>query len=189
METNSEITPSHNEDFSKIVEESKAKIHDAAMVEVKKRGRGRPQKTLQNSNNTNSTPQSNPIQGISTVGPIQPPPDITPYLVEPMLAVSKIPARKYGIPELAFTREEAQLCSQALNDCLRAFIPDLNSMSPKTAAILGLCVTIGSVGFSKYQVYLEHKPKTEKPEPEIQVTNSENQKNFGQSAEDYFKKQ
>lgn len=184
LNENTEINLKNDDDFSKVIEESKQKIHETGIIETKKRNRGRPQKTA-------STQSAVPLNNSQPLppnlgGPVNPPPDITPFLVEPLIAVSKIPARNHGIKELALTKEEAQLCATALNECLKAFVPDMGTMSPKTAAVIGLFVTVGSVGFSKYQVYLENKPREEiKPEPTIQELNAEAPKI---DAGEYFRK-
>lgn len=181
---------SDTEDFSKVVEESKMKIHEAGLQETKKRGRGRPPKASSQAPISSSAAQSTSgLSGPTMATNTMPPPDISPYLVDPLIAISKIPAKNYGIEDLALSREEASMCATALNECLKAFVPDLGTMDPKTAAILGLFVTVGSIGFTKYQIYLEKKPRIQAPEPTVQEFAAENQAMNGVAAENYFRRQ
>lgn len=146
-------------DFEKTILESKAKIHSESQKPVRKgrsdKGRSRKpnesninQQTGLNQTNINpQNPQINPQQSA--------PLDLSPYLAIPIEMASKGPARKHGIPELALSSEEALQCAKALNDCFNAFVPNINQMSPKTAAVMGLFTVVGSIGFSKYVVYSE----------------------------------
>jgi hypothetical protein len=170
------------EDLKQRIKESKENLAAQAPVEKSKRGR-KPgslnKKTLEN--------QASP-QSMSGVQPT-PPPDISPYLAGPLRMVSAIPARNHGIPELALSEEEALLCAQSLNACIQAFVPDISSMSPKTAAILSVVTVFGSIGVTKYQIYLEHKPRSREPipEPEKQEKIASIQDQAGVPAENFFR--
>lgn len=160
------------DEFKQVVEESKQAIQSAEMVPPKvKRGRGRPRKG-DGVGATAAGPQHVTAATPSLATPTTAP-DITNHLIGPLQAVSKIPAANTGIPELALSRDEAELCARSLNEVLSAFAPQ-GQMNPKTAAILGACVTFGSIGFSKYTIYLEKRAEhaldfeEKKEEPRIE---------------------
>lgn len=172
------------DDFKKTVEESKNAIH-SAIVEPKRRGRGRPRKDDTNTQN----------QKVESVSPnIQNPqmnqntPEIKTYLVGPLIAISQIPAHNYRTPELALTPDEAMLCADSVQQILNAFIPDVAQMNPKTAAIFGACVTFSSIGFQKYAILQAKRPKPE-PKKEEPKTEAPSIPNNAVPAENYFKSQ
>jgi len=135
-------------DFQKTIEESKQTIQNEKQKEVKK-GRGRPRKSGDPGPAVQATaPPQN--QGLSTQST-----DLSPYIVVPLQALSGIPAKKHNIPELALNAEEAKACAEALNQMFNVFVPNINQMSPKTAAVLGAFMVFGSIGFTKYQIYSE----------------------------------
>lgn len=163
--------------FKKQVEESKAKIVEAKEIkEAPKRKRGRPRK--------------GPEGGASAVSPagtdVAPLGDLTAYIEAPLMFISKIPASKYEIPELALTQDEAKMCAESLNALANAFVPDLNKVDPKTAAIFNACATIGSVSFQKYMIYLDKRKVILPAEPTVQEVNAEAQKNSPIEAQSYF---
>lgn len=182
-EANPKETPAIDSDFKAVVEESRAAIQ-AQEITPPKRGRGRPKKSSDSAKVTEAPSQS-------LAGPAQPPPNISTYLEFPLIALSKGPARKHDLPELALTQEEAKACAEALQACLNAFLPDVNNMSPKTAAIAGLLVTVGSIGFTKYSMLADKqaeiaKRNPPKPEPEIQEINAIKQEAASIPADSYF---
>lgn len=141
-------------DFAATVAESKERLAAEPLKPVKA-GRGRPKgsrKVRPGAESTESTKQST-----ETAAPLPgtPPPNVTEHLVLPIQAISRLPAIRFKIPELAFTREESLMAAESLNAVLEAFVPDLEKMSPKTAAILTAGLTFGSLGFTKYQIYSE----------------------------------
>lgn len=87
-----------------------------------------------------------------TEQPPEPPPKIAEYLIDPIIAISNIPANKHQITELALNRQEAAACANAIQNIIDAFIPDLSKMSPKTAAILSSGLVFGSIAVSKLQI-------------------------------------
>lgn len=169
-------------DFAKTIEESKAIIHEEAQKKVRKgrSDRGKPRtKDPAQVNGASVSPQPN--QAINTQGPNQQT-DLSPYLITPIQALSTLPAKKHNIPELSLTSEEAKACAEALNNCFNVFVPNMNQMSPKTAAVMGAFMVFGSIGFTKYQIYSEVMEKRyleqnrpgndkEKIEPEIKLNN------------------
>lgn len=140
--------------FETIVAESKTVIAEADPSPVK-RGRGRPKKS------DAETVASSPAPVVPVA---QPPPDISLYIKGPLVALSKIPAHRTGIPSLALDDDEAAACANALNEIAKAFVPDANAMSPKTAAVVMGILTFGSIGFTKYQIYSEEMSRRH-PEP------------------------
>lgn len=154
-----------------------------------KRGRGRPRKD-------GTIPGAVPTQGsASSVTPpaTQPPPDISKHIATPLIAISKIPAAKFRIPELALSPDEAQSCAEALQGVLNAFVPDVATMNPKTAAVIGALVVFGSIGLQKVQIYnmriAEVMAEMQARDQEI-VNSANNSPNSGViPAQNYFSKQ
>lgn len=193
MELNSNNSENQNQDknFEQVVAESKAKIQDD-MVKKEPRKRGPYKKRGQA---TTEAVQSGPAPQAQT-GSTQPSPqpigNLTSQLKAPIQALSKLPAMKYQIPELVFDENEATMCAEAVNNILNAFIPDVNAMSPKTAAIMGGVLIFGSVGFNKvmiYQMVMTERRKVNPPEaPEKQVENQNQQNENPISANQLFRK-
>lgn len=183
-----QIDQSPDKDFEKIIQESKIKIAEESQNAQTKKRRGRPRKGDNQQSQSPSRPDQSSSQ--SSSGVTISTPDITNYLVEPIIALSSIPAKNTGCDELIFSKDEATACAQSLNQLLQAFAPSLNQMSPKTAAILGVCTTFGSIGFTKYAIYSDWYEKNKKPEKpvEVQSTNAVDQQNFGITAEDFFRR-
>lgn len=176
---------SDTESFRAVVEQSKNTLHNEEIkkVKVKARGPGRPKKD-------EGQPSVAPATNSSTSAPenssVNKPLDLTPYLIVPIQALSKIPANNTGIEELMFSVDEAGACAHSLNEVLNAFAP-AGQLNPKTAAILGAFSTFGSIGFMKYQIYLEKRKIREdfsKEEIEPEIKKQENMI----SAEDHFRK-
>ena len=63
-------------------------------------------------------------------------------LIEPLQIISRIPANKNNIPELALDYDEAKALSQSLDKVFNAYIPDVEKMSPKSAALITLVLTV-----------------------------------------------
>ena len=104
------------------------------------------------------------------------------------MAISKIPASRVGIPELALTADEAQIAAVSINQILEAFVPDVATMSPKTAAVISGAVALGSIGFDKYSIYIRVRTAqaaeaAKQPEP---VSEVQNVTPNGATVESYF---
>lgn len=188
MELNSMTEPKENgqappdPDFEKVVQESREKIHAASVKDPKlKRGRGRPRKVQPEvTAHTDAAKSETPV-----------PLDVSKYIAPPLIAVSKIPAVKTGIPELTLSSDEANACAQSLNDLLMVYIPDVGNASPKTMAIFGACVTFGSIGFQKYSIYaakMEERRLLFKQQNEIPGVNVAPKVHDGVTAGDFFQK-
>lgn len=175
--------------FEQVVKESQAKIaEESASTSVPRRGRGRPRKIQ-----SDEAPKVAAAESPVVASPISPPPDISKILTTPLQALSKIPAKNYGVADLALTQEEAAACAESLNQVLQAFVPDQNAMSPKTAAVVMAFLTFGSIGFSKYMILLDaeearEKLEPKKPEPEIQDAIKQEQERAKIDAADYYKR-
>jgi hypothetical protein len=149
-----------NTEFKSIVEQSKSKIAEATQLENKieqKRGPGRPRKHPVSGSQVVSEAPAAPLESSSI--------DISQHLKAPLIGLSKIPAIKYEIPELAFDETEALACAESLNNVLTAFVPDASKMDPKTAAVLGAAVTFGSIGLTKFQIYSQKQQEKKLNEP------------------------
>lgn len=162
------------ENFAEMVKESKETLQFGKITDPKiKRRPGRPPGTGKNQ------VAAREASGLSLVQPTQQPSvsetapavplDISGYLAQPLIAISKFPAAKYEIPELALSPEEADMCAKSLNEMLKAFVPDTAKMSPKTAAVLGAAVTFGSIGFQKYAIYSAKKPAAKATEVQTDI--------------------
>lgn len=148
--------PAHAPDFGKIVEESKARLAadepkptpDAPPV---KRPVGRPRKDPNAPPKEKKDPVESKMNAAEVVSEI----DLAAHLTLPIQALSRIPAQKHQIPELAFSAEEARACAEACNGVINAFAPQLEKMSPQSAAVLSAGLVFGSIGFSKFQIYTQ----------------------------------
>ena len=173
-------------EFKKAAEESRQKIREAHAEKSTKRGPGRPKKVRPGEKPV-ETKENSP--GPQVVNPVQPAPDVSIHLKNPIMFISKIPAAKHGIPELALNDDEAMACAQGINGVLQAFVPDQNTMDPKTASILSLGLVVGSIGFQKYMIYMTHvksKPqetkKEESTQPSINDFGSIDSQNYFQTS-------
>lgn len=169
--------------FEKIATESKNTVN--INKTAAKRGRGRPRKIPLNAETGQNTIKAE----------IVPPPDISGFICKPLKFISTIPAQKYNIPELALNDDEAMECAKSLNELLNAFVPDMESMSPKTAAIFGSIMVFGSIGFQKYSIILENQKQVASENQKNDEIISKNQNNNDSQlnnkidATDYFRKQ
>lgn len=173
--------PAVQSNFADIVKESKENIEGSGKKEPAVKGkRGRPKgstKARPTVDGSPSTVGSSESAGSVATGAPKPAPNISRELILPIKALSRIPAVNYKIPDLAFNDEEAGACAEALQSCLNAFIPDVENMSPKTAAVVTGMLTFGSIGFSKYQIYSEEMQKRrgsvrERANQEVEATNA-----------------
>lgn len=171
-----------NAEFKKKIEESKVVIAEAA--QAPKRGRGRPPKPRPELSAQNTPNQAEPMQAAV------PAPNISAYIKQPLIVISKIPAVNYQIPELQLSDDEASACAESLNQVVQAFVPNVNNMDPKTAAVVSAFAVFGSVGFQKYSIFKE-KQKTlpKKEEKELQEEVKKAQETSGVGADDYFTRQ
>lgn len=179
--------PSQDEaEFKQIIDESKKTIANETQAPVKSK-RGRPRKAPADSAPLTSeanTPQSSP-----TTHDVAPPPDLAPFIVQPLIMVSKGPAIKYQIPELALDKEEALACAQALDGLVKAFVPDMNAMSPKTSAVLMVGLTFGTIFVTKYSIYLDKNKNTIQAKAfESEVVEQKPIENNVVQSQDYFKR-
>lgn len=164
METteNAVDTAPIEKNFADMVSESKAKIADAPKapdIPARKAGRpakpGAPSKYMEKK----SRAQANGSHTEPEMGPPPPPlkVDLAPFLKTPIQVISKIPASKYQCADLAFSDDEAKACAESLNQIVEAFIPDLNQMDPKTAAVVSGLSVFGSIAFQKYSIYQQKR--------------------------------
>lgn len=175
-------------EFEKIVAQSQAAVKEnQSKPRSAARRRGRPRKS--------ESAVSPKVEGAAPMAqaPIhapEPAPDISQIVKMPLIALSKIPAHKHKIPELALSSDEAEACANALNTILQAFVPDQNAMNPKTAAIVTGALVFGSIGFTKLSIYSsEMQKRAPAPVPEVQTEIAEAQKTDGVRPEDYFRRE
>jgi hypothetical protein len=67
--------------------------------------------------------------------------------------ISRIPATRYKSKALVLTKDESMQIATALDQVLNVYLPDLENMDPKTAAILGLTITVSSIFVAKIQAF------------------------------------
>ncbi len=163
--TNSNVeTPS---DFAEKIQESKDAIAQAAQAPVTgQRGRRRlPRdangKIIRPENGASPAHVGGPTanngdrgasntHSVATSSPID-----AKVLIEPFKIISKIPARKYGVKEIALDTDEATMLAEATDKLITAYLPDLEKMSPKAAAWLTFGLTASSLFLSKAMIYSE----------------------------------
>lgn len=144
-ETNHQAPPApEKEPFKKVIEESKTAIVEVQAEKAFKRSRGRPRKERPKA-------EGEQAPAAETKGSM----DVSEFIKGPLIFASSIPAVKYKIPELQLNADEAKACAESLNNLLNVFVPDVAKMDPKTAAVIGTCVTFGSVFAQKYMIYAE----------------------------------
>jgi len=150
-----------------------------------KRGRGRPRKIP-----ASPSPAAAPE---AVVPPSEALDLVTPFKTA-IQSLSKIPADRTEIPELAFDDNESRACAESLIAVLDAFVPDANKLDPKTAAVLGAAMTFGSVILVKHDIYKTKMAAKSKPAETAPPKNPE--PNGGEpptgpvmSSEQYFEKQ
>ena len=184
--------------FEQVIAQSKAAIEEESANRTgARRGRGRPPKHRPVSTApSQGTPQSSTqsTSSLAAQAPVAPPPDISKALIMPLIAVSKIPARSYRCADLVLTDEEAAACADALNNILTAFVPDQNTMSPKTAAVVMGAITFGSIGFSKYLILQQsreaQKAKMKEQEKiEVQDVIRAEQERVQTTATDFYRRE
>lgn len=177
--------------FKNMVEKSKQNLNNLdPVLNPPKRGRGRPRKAKASDAPAPGAPSVTAQPSLA--GPVQAP-DITNYLIQPIRMLSKIPAANLNMPDLALTPDEAEACAYSLNQLLMVFVPDIGSMSPKTAAVIAAFSTMGSIGFNKYQIYLREISKINQ-KSDAPVENPGPQPSFSQpfpvvDAAEHFRKQ
>lgn len=160
--------PKEEKTFEQVVAESHSTIKDQMENNEPKKKRG-PYKKRDGST---AAPEKSTAPAIEK----QPVGDISGPLKLPLIAISKGPAIKYKIPELAFSDEEASMLAQSISEIANAFIPDVNTMNPKVAAVMSFSLVAGSIGFSKYMIFQEkYRPAfVEKVvEKQVEVKNSQ----------------
>lgn len=150
----------NNSDFRTIVNESREKIHQTEIIEPPKRSRGRPAGKYghyKKREQTSSTPPPNqnpekPEQDAQAAGV-----DVSQLLIKPLQILSQIPARQHKLPELALTDDESKCLAESLTKVLEVYAPDVEKMSPKTAAILMLGINSTAILISKYEIYAKRQ--------------------------------
>lgn len=181
----------HDIEFAEHVEKSRQTIQNQVQEKIakqeKKAARGGARAGAGRKRLSEAKPGAD-TEATKNESPIAPPPDISNFIAPPLVAISKIPAAKHGIPELALTPEEAMACAQSLNGVLNAFVPDTAKMDPKTASVIGCLVTVGSIGFQKYSIFQEKRKPVEQKQEEVQDKIANETQMSGMSSGDYFPK-
>lgn len=152
VESNSSPTDATGE-FRQLLNESKVKIHEAEQAKVKS-ARGRKPLPRDAQGNIIRESAQAPQTATSQVAPSHSI-DLCELLVEPIQIISKIPARKHDIAQLAFDYDEAKALAVSIDKVFNAYIPDVEKMSPKTAALVTLGFTVSSLAIAKISIYSE----------------------------------
>lgn len=175
--------PAHAPDFSTVVKESQERLAGenpappaASSSSTSKPGPGRPKKCPKHGKSIRECGCEISAEKKETaaqkIEPVMAEIDLSEHLRLPIQSLSRIPASKYQIPELTFNLEESRACAEALNGVINAFAPNLERMSPQSAAVLSAGLVFGSIGFTKFQIYAsvmeERRRSNSKPADEIQ---------------------
>lgn len=151
-------TGGNTDEFKKAVEESKVAVAEAAQKPGKGR-RGRPSLPRDAAGNvirnTGASNGATPSVGAQTHSPSASGFQSKDILVEPLITISKVPAKRHDIPELALDQDQAMAIAGAVDKIVDAFMPDLEKLSPKKTAIIFGCFTIGGITLSKYLIYAQ----------------------------------
>lgn len=171
--TNENQTPENavNQDLAQVIQESKENIQAAEMVPPKRRGRPRKDPNAPASPRVKASGGAGP--SLAPASPAVAPPDISKSLIVPLAMLSKIPADQTKVPELQLEKDEAEALAKSLSDLYAAFAP-AGQLDPKSAAICNFGLVAGSIFLTKYQIYLEKRPKKtpdQKPTEELQRIN------------------
>lgn len=120
------------------------------------------------------TPEQSPASG-GVVSASIPMPDTSALLVAPLKIVSRIPARKYQVNELALNDTEALELAQSINQVVQVFFPDLGALSPKAAAAFNFGAVASTLILTKYQIYSEKRAEIELKTKENELKSELNQ--------------
>lgn len=147
--------------FEQIISESKAELHGAAPVEIKsKRGRrpgkyGSYKKTRSNSENVDESNSESVETNLMALP--KPDPMRSKALADTLQQLSSIPATNIGCPALGLTAEESRSLSENLDVCLSVYMPDVEKMDPKTAAIINIGMVTLGIASVKFNIYKQFK--------------------------------
>lgn len=143
-----------NSQLANLVKESTEFLNNAK-IQPPKRGPGRPPGTGKNQRAAAESAASTDSTGPAHVS--VPPPDISEFLVPPILVLGGIPAARHKMPELALTPDQAVAVATSLQQVLNAFVPDISKMNPKTAAMISFGIVVGGITMEKMQIYASKK--------------------------------
>lgn len=155
---NPQSIPDGNSQLAAIVKESEQNL---AEEKLKKSGAGRKRgPNFENSyyarkrygTGPKAAPASEPAPA-AAAEPAEAPVNIEEELVMPLMLISRVPAMRAGIAELALDEEEAKAAAHSLQRLLDAYAPDASKMDPKTAAVLGAAMTFGTLTLNKLMIY------------------------------------
>ena len=171
-------------DFKKIVDESKQKIHEAEQLKIKgSRGR-KPLPRDSEGNIIRESAQATPVQSSPQSSAV----DLSALLIEPIQLISRMPAKKHKIAELEFDFEESKALAASLDKVFNAYFPDLEKISPKAAAWLGLGMVAVSLSISKMSIYSEVMQSREKSKNVSKEISRDAASDSIQKDNDYFKR-
>lgn len=131
-------------------------------VKRKKRGRPRkyPKKIVQyrpDGSDSQSTDvlRITPVDQTAEVGPTlqHEPIKLAGITKDVIKSLSRLPATKFKSKALVLTDEESLQIADSFDTVINVYLPDLEKMDPKTAALLGLAVTTTSIFIAKIQAY------------------------------------
>jgi len=180
-------------DFKEVIEESKAAIQNASVAPPKAR-RGRQRLPRDASGNIIRDPSK--VSGrvvpdqSSTANPsaATPPPDISKSLIAPIKMLGKYPAKRFKIPELAFDDDECKALAVSINELYAVFAPNGQITDPRLAALANFTLVGGTIFVTKYQIYLEKRPKPTAEQPPVEEILPQGQTFPHINAEDAFRR-
>lgn len=138
----------------------------------RKKKRGRPRKHPKNLSSIAGQPVASNAGtetlagGAPVAQPINQPEPVSFFeYTGPLLGMlSQIPASKLKNPAWALTKEESVQLGKALDPVINVFLPDLEKMDPKTAAILGFAMVAASI-YHKKAVEIEAAARSKPASP------------------------
>lgn len=125
-----------------------------------KRGPGRPKGwSPKKQRNTDHSTMNSSVDSFLSESQPPAPVDYALFLTTPLLNLSKIPAQRTGVPELALSPDEAKAIAESFSGVVNAFFPDLTKLDPKTAAVVMFGATTVTILATKWDIYNQHQAK------------------------------
>lgn len=137
---------------------------------------GRPRKHPKKKSGPKSNPQASSVDHLLTRGPEKVEEQKKKFvsmaeITAPGIRVlGAIAASQVGDKRWSLTKDESDEIAKGLDKVLNEFIPDMENLDPKTAAVVGLCMTVGSIYAMKFQeVSKSPKPVEQSAAPTVAV--------------------
>lgn len=133
-----------------------------------KRSPGRPRKHPKKKSKHSGQPETSSVDQLLTKGPemvqkVEKKFVSMMELTAPAIRViGAVGAAHVGDKRYSLTKEESEEIAKSLDKVLNEFIPDMENLDPKTAAVVGFAMTVGSIYAMKFQEVNATKKPEEK---------------------------